>query len=169
MPRNHTIVSTTEPVAIKAFLRTPEAEPGMVPDMYVDFDVAGMTIATRPILSSREIRVIEDLLREPVYLHMMAVEEDDLTLRGVLFITFPEEGRSEPWVPSALFTSPESHRDSPRCFPLGEVDLDGDIREKNPDFLRDAKAVLYALSGANVSDATERAIDNLLASVATIA
>lgn len=169
MPRNHTIVSTNEPVCIEAFLASHGGGPAAgVPTL--EFEIGGQLITSRALEGRNEPHVVRRLLSQPTHLHLMAVEEEDRTVKGMLFVTFPRDGAPEPWAPNPFyFSAPEGEIDAPQCFPLGPCDLDGGDRVGADDFVLDAKSMLHAVSGIGVTDAAERAIDELIRSTGAAA
>lgn len=166
MVLNRTLVTTKTPVQLTPYLawhRNGEKPSSTI----LEFWRGGFLITHRKAMGVGDCRAAARLLANPVYLHYYAAEHDDDSISGVLLAEIPSENRPSPWLPGPLFCNEPERQTAPKFYFLGRIDCEPEIRTPNRDFVREVKAILYALSDTEVTDATERGVDRLLASIST--
>jgi hypothetical protein len=164
MQRNATIVTTLAPVQIDSWLAASIDSTGKLVE-WLEFTRDEDLVARRPLTRPGDVVSAHGLFTAPRHLHLYGQEMEDGSVRAMLMVEIPREGVTEPWLPSWAFHAPQTEKDAPRFFPLGPVEIEACLRPDR-DFIREMKALLIAVAGTEVSDATERSVQTLIESAA---
>lgn len=173
MLRNTTKAVTLERVKLDFFVVEDEdpALPGCIG--IGEFERNGTVVASRPILSEIDEGVGADLFENPVHVSLLAGENADGDVNGVLLAHVPmsmiaEEEGEEPWqasVPSYPGDEAEvadSADDEVPLYPLGVLSRPHHEREHPDNFYEESRSMLRTLLNVPVTDEAECALETLL-------